>query len=96
VEAIFFSENMTLLFGYIKFIMIIRTSGFAIENYLNISSVHTKKNTLTNQLDHYYGGGKALIFSSDELRCMYQLTCMNNSINFPVWSNKMTSRNISK
>jgi len=30
-EAISFSENMTLLFGYIEFIMIIRTSVLAIE-----------------------------------------------------------------
>ena len=40
-----------------------------LKNYLNISSVHTKKEYSDKSTGfHYYGGGKALIFSSDELR----------------------------
>src|ERR1700676_3039634 len=39
-----------------------------LKNYLNISSVHTKEEYSDKSTGfHYYGGGKALIFSSDEL-----------------------------
>ena len=39
-----------------------------LRNYLDISSVHTKEEfSDKSPIFHYYGGGKALIFSSDEL-----------------------------
>ena len=42
-----------------------------LKNYLNISSVHTKEEYSDKSIGfHYYGGGKVLIFSSDEL-CLY-------------------------
>jgi len=41
---------------------------------------------------HFHGGGKAVVFSSDELQHIYLLICMRNSISFFGASKKKRSR----
>jgi hypothetical protein len=89
-----FSENLTLLFSYIKSIMIIRTSVFG--NWESIEIIPMciqNKNTLKNQLQSMITVVERLsYFHLMSFSYIHQLTCMNNSINLFSASNKRTSR----